>query len=252
MPMGAQTGKNGLYEDTSFAAPVMIPVPVPVPVPMGGGPGRAPPASFAAGQDLYNAMAFQENYMAMFAGGYPTVPPPIQQHYDAAAVHGSSPGFVPPPGFKLVRDEAEPPAGFVPPPGFKFVRAPTADMQSHPQAPWPSSSAPPAQFESARDMKKHPSQKTETKSNSLSSKGMSNGKIFVGGLSPVTTSTMLEQHFSQFGKVVDVSVIQNPTTKKSRGFGYVEFEGHVPSELLETEHVIDKRRCGVKLYTYEA
>merc|ERR1719506_2568752 len=127
VPMGAQAAKNGLYEDTSFAAPVMIPVPVPVPVPMGGGPGRAPPASFAAGQDLYNAMAFQENYMAMFAGGYPTVPPPTQQHYDAAAVHGSSPGFVPPPGFKLVRDEPvadQPPAGFVPPPGFKFVRAP--------------------------------------------------------------------------------------------------------------------------------
>merc|ERR1719199_728661 len=225
----------------------------PVPVPMGGGP-TAPPASFAAaaGRDLYCAMAFQENYMAMLAGGYPNGLASTQQHYDAAAAYRSPAGFVPPPGFKLVRDEAEPPAGFVPPPGFKFVRAPTADMQSHPQAPWPSSSAPPAQFESARDMKKQPPQKTETKSNSLSSKGMSNGKIFVGGLSSVTTSSMLGEHFSQFGKVVDVSVIQNPTTKKSRGFGYVEFKGDVPSKLLEIEHVIDKRRCGVKLYTYAA
>jgi RNA recognition motif-containing protein len=79
-----------------------------------------------------------------------------------------------------------------------------------------------------------------------------NGKVFVGGLSPVTTSTMLHEHFSQFGKVLDVSVIQNPATKKSRGFGYVEFQGGVPCKLLELEHVIDKRRCGVKLYTYAA
>jgi RNA recognition motif-containing protein len=63
---------------------------------------------------------------------------------------------------------------------------------------------------------------------------------------------MLREHFSQYGKVVDVSVIQNPATKKSRGFGYVEFEGGVPYQLFEMDHVIDKRRCGVKPYTYEA
>jgi hypothetical protein len=63
---------------------------------------------------------------------------------------------------------------------------------------------------------------------------------------------MLLEHFAHFGKVVDVSVIQNPTTKKSRCFGYVEFEGGVPSNLLETDHVIDKRHCGVKRYTYDA
>lgn len=253
VPMGAQAGKSGLYEDPSFAAPVMIPVPVPVPMPMGGGP--ALPASFAsAGQDFYQAMAFQENYKALLAGGYPAVPAPTPQHYDVAAAHRSPPAFVPPPGFKLVRDEpaaAQPPAGFVPPPGFKFVRAPDPEMQ----ASWPSSPTPPAQRNPARDAKKNQgSQRADVKSNSLSSKGMSNGngKVFVGGLSPVTTSTMLHEHFSQFGKVLDVSVIQNPATKKSRGFGYVEFQGGVPCKLLELEHVIDKRRCGVKLYTYEA
>jgi hypothetical protein len=258
VPMGAHAGTNGLYEDKSFAAPapMMIPVPVPVPMPMGGSqPG---PASFAAaaGRDFYNAMAFQENYQALLAGGYPNMmAPTAQQQYDAVAAHQSAPAFVPPPGFRLVRDEeaAQAPAGFVPPPGFKFVRAPVTDMQSHPQASWPTPSAHPAQFNSDRDLKKKQSpQRSEPKSNSLSAKVTSNGKVFVGGLSPATTSTMLHEHFSQYGKVIDVSVIQNPTTKKSRGFGYVEFGGAVPSELLEAEHVIDKRKCGVKLYTYEA
>jgi len=194
-------------------------------------------------------MAFQENYAALLAGGYPGMPAPTPQHYDAAAAHRAASSFVAPPGFKLVKED-EPPAEFVPPPGFKFVRAPAPNMQSHPQASWPSS-APPAQFNSARDVVKQPPQRKETKTNSRESKGMSNGKIFVGGLSPLTTSTMLREHFSQFGQVSDVSVIQNPQTKKSRGFGYVEFEGGVPSKLCEKEHVIDKRHCGVKPYTYD-
>jgi hypothetical protein len=41
-------------------------------------------------------------------------------------------------------------------------------------------------------------------------------------------------------------------TKLSRGFGFVEFDGGVPPKLLEIEHVIDQRKCGVKRYTYEA
>jgi RNA recognition motif-containing protein len=62
----------------------------------------------------------------------------------------------------------------------------------------------------------------------------------------------VRDHFSKFGKLIDCSVIKDPVTKLSRGFGFVEFEGGIPSQLLEFEHVIDKRKCGVKPYTYEA
>jgi hypothetical protein len=87
---------------------------------------------------------------------------------------------------------------------------------------------------------------------STSKNGNGRGKVFVGGLSPVTTVDMLQDHFTQFGKLIDVSVIKDPVTKQSRGFGFVEFEGGIPSKLLGLDHVIDKRKCGVKPYTYEA
>jgi hypothetical protein len=77
------------------------------------------------------------------------------------------------------------------------------------------------------------------------------GKVFVGGLSPATSVDMLRDHFSQFGKLIDVSVIKDPVTKLSRGFGFVEYEGGLPPKLLEVDHMIDKRKCGVKPYTYE-
>merc|ERR1719258_346097 len=66
-------------------APVMIPVPVPVPVPMGcGDASAAVNASLAAaGQDMYSA------FLNAYPRGYPQVQAP-------------PPGFVPPPGYKLV------------------------------------------------------------------------------------------------------------------------------------------------------
>jgi hypothetical protein len=77
------------------------------------------------------------------------------------------------------------------------------------------------------------------------------GKVFVGGLSPSTTVAMLREHFSQFGKLCGASVIKDPATKQSRGFGFVEYEAGMPPKLLQMEHIIDKRQCGVKPYTYE-
>merc|ERR1719460_1545163 len=193
----------------------MIPVPVPFPVPCGGPlPAVNAPFHAAAGRDLYNAMAFQQNHNAWLAAGYPCGPgiPTPQHAHDAVTV-----GHQPPPGF-------------VPPPGFKLVRAPATMSDMH----------------SVRDFDKQPPQRKETKSKPDRSKTKSNGKVFVGGLTPVTTIEMLRDHFSKFGNIVDVSVIKDPATKKSRGFGFVEFDAGVPPGLLEMDHVIDNRICGVK------
>jgi hypothetical protein len=76
-------------------------------------------------------------------------------------------------------------------------------------------------------------------------------KIFVGGLSPNSTAESLINHFSEFGKISDASVIHEAVTRKSRGFGYVEFADKIPDGLLDMEHFIDQRRCGVRGYNYD-
>merc|ERR1719428_2514671 len=76
-------------------------------------------------------------------------------------------------------------------------------------------------------------------------------KIFVGGLSPNSTAESLIKHFCEFGKISDASVIHEAVSRKSRGFGYVEFVEKIPDGLLDMEHFIDQRRCGVRGYNYD-
>jgi len=48
-------------------------------------------------------------------------------------------------------------------------------------------------------------------------------KIFVGGLNLKTTEDTFRDHFSQFGELVDSVVMTDPYSKKSRGFGFIEY-----------------------------
>ena len=48
-------------------------------------------------------------------------------------------------------------------------------------------------------------------------------KVFVGGLNLKTTEDTFKEHFNQFGELVDCVVMTDPYTKKSRGFGFIEF-----------------------------
>merc|ERR1719443_2506408 len=73
-------------------------------------------------------------------------------------------------------------------------------------------------------------------------------KVFVGGLNPTTTTEDLRTYFSEFGVVTDSCVITDSSSKASRGFGFVEFEGKIPEGLLDQQHIIDQRRCGVREY----
>merc|ERR1719460_1394511 len=73
-------------------------------------------------------------------------------------------------------------------------------------------------------------------------------KVFVGGLNPTTTTEDLRAYFSEFGVVTDSCVITDSSSKASRGFGFVEFEGKIPEGLLDQQHIIDQRRCGVREY----
>lgn len=66
-------------------------------------------------------------------------------------------------------------------------------------------------------------------------------KIFIGGISAQTTSLSLRDYFSKFGGIVDVAVVRDKTTGRSRGFGFCSFSSpDVAQRCLETEkHVID-------------
>merc|ERR1719473_2433907 len=75
-------------------------------------------------------------------------------------------------------------------------------------------------------------------------------KVFVGGLGPQSTSDTLREYFSQFGPILDSSVLADSVTKRSRGFGFVEFEGGIPEGVIGRDHIIGKRRCGVREYEY--
>lgn len=49
-------------------------------------------------------------------------------------------------------------------------------------------------------------------------------KLFIGGLPGSVTSESMRDYFSQFGKVVDATVMLDRETGRSKGFGFVSFE----------------------------
>ena len=50
-------------------------------------------------------------------------------------------------------------------------------------------------------------------------------KLFIGGLAGSVTSESMREFFSQFGKVVDATVMLDRETGRSKAFGFVSFEG---------------------------
>jgi len=51
-------------------------------------------------------------------------------------------------------------------------------------------------------------------------------KLFVGNLPADATEESLSELFASFGTVRSVSVITDVFTRKCRGFGFIEMEGH--------------------------
>ena len=48
--------------------------------------------------------------------------------------------------------------------------------------------------------------------------------MFIGGLAGSVTSESMREFFSQFGKVIDSTVMLDRETGRSKGFGFVSFE----------------------------
>jgi RNA-binding protein Musashi len=68
------------------------------------------------------------------------------------------------------------------------------------------------------------------------------GKLFIGGISWDTNEEKLKEHFSNYGDVLNTSVMREKNTGKPRGFGFVVFsDPSVLDRVLEDKHVIDGR-----------
>jgi len=75
------------------------------------------------------------------------------------------------------------------------------------------------------------------------------GKMFVGGLSWQTTPEGLKEYFAKFGEISEVMVMKDPTTRRSRGFGFVTFSetSGVDRVLAHGTHTLDGKKIDPKV-----
>lgn len=73
-------------------------------------------------------------------------------------------------------------------------------------------------------------------------------KIFVGALKKDVTNEDLAQYFSQFGTVVDASVVMSKDRNESRGFAFVTFDDTdaVDKVILSKPHNINENKIDVR------
>ncbi len=73
-------------------------------------------------------------------------------------------------------------------------------------------------------------------------------KLFLGGLTYGTTDEMLREFYSQWGELVDVIVMRDAATKRSRGFGFVTYaqQTQLEAAMAARPHIIDGKTVDPK------
>ncbi|VDN33835.1 unnamed protein product [Gongylonema pulchrum] len=73
-------------------------------------------------------------------------------------------------------------------------------------------------------------------------------KLFIGGLSSVTTDETLKTYFSKWGEIRDCVVMKDPSTKRSRGFGFITYskQSEVDAAMAARPHTIDDKKVDPK------
>ncbi|XP_037946109.1 ribonucleoprotein RB97D-like [Teleopsis dalmanni] len=73
-------------------------------------------------------------------------------------------------------------------------------------------------------------------------------KLFIGGLAPYTNEDSLRNFYGQWGKVVDVVVMRDPTSKRSRGFGFITYTKSASVDQAQDNrpHIIDGKTVEAK------
>ncbi|KAJ0084347.1 hypothetical protein Patl1_30869 [Pistacia atlantica] len=67
------------------------------------------------------------------------------------------------------------------------------------------------------------------------STGKSRTKLFIGGLSYDTNETVLKDSFGKHGEIVEVKVLCDHVSSKSRGYGFVQFTSEVAASAAIRE-----------------
>ncbi|KAM4620158.1 RNA-binding protein Musashi homolog 2b isoform 2-T3 [Polymixia lowei] len=90
---------------------------------------------------------------------------------------------------------------------------------------------------------------TQATSGSLNDSQHDPGKMFIGGLSWQTSPDSLRDYFSKFGEIRECMVMRDPTTKRSRGFGFVTFTdaASVDKVLAQPHHELDSKTIDPKV-----
>ncbi|XP_059091370.1 RNA-binding protein Musashi homolog Rbp6-like isoform X2 [Tigriopus californicus] len=75
------------------------------------------------------------------------------------------------------------------------------------------------------------------------------GKMFIGGLSWQTTPEGLKEYFGKYGDISEVMVMKDPSTRRSRGFGFVTFSdaNSVDQVLAHGPHDLDGKKIDPKV-----
>ncbi|XP_037940444.1 RNA-binding protein Musashi homolog Rbp6 isoform X3 [Teleopsis dalmanni] len=75
------------------------------------------------------------------------------------------------------------------------------------------------------------------------------GKMFIGGLSWQTSPENLRDYFSRFGDISEAMVMKDPTTRRSRGFGFITFSdpSSVDKVLAQGTHELDGKKIDPKV-----
>ncbi|CAH8546884.1 unnamed protein product [Heterobilharzia americana] len=80
------------------------------------------------------------------------------------------------------------------------------------------------------------------------SKADQDKKLFVGGLSPKTDENSLKSYYGQWGEIIDVVVMKDPRSQKSRGFGFVTYRdaSSVDAAQNNRPHTLDGKEVDTK------
>lgn len=72
--------------------------------------------------------------------------------------------------------------------------------------------------------------------------------MFIGGLNWETTDESLRQYFSQFGEVLDCTIMRDPTTQRSRGFAFLTMKENsdIDKIVSQSDHHLDGKRIDPK------
>jgi len=65
--------------------------------------------------------------------------------------------------------------------------------------------------------------------------GFITNKIFVGGIPPEIQQSEFKDVFKKYGRIIDCVIIMDKDTRKSRGFGFVEYTVYLSSKNLASK-----------------